>query len=70
MRAILFLVFVVVVLALIGWISFGRDNGRASINLEVQEIKDDTQKAIDSGSALMRKAGDKVENATTGEPVK
>lgn len=67
MRAIVFLLLVVIVLALVGWISFSRDNGRSSINLETQEISDDTKKALDSGAALLEKAGDKIDHATTSE---
>jgi hypothetical protein len=65
MRGVLFLVAIVIVLALIGWISFGRDDNRASINLETQEIREDTQKALDSGAALIERAGDKIDSAVS-----
>jgi hypothetical protein len=70
MRAIVFLAFVVLILALIGWISFSKDAERSSINLETQEIKEDTQKAMDSGAQLLEKAGQRIERATTSEPEK
>jgi hypothetical protein len=61
MRGILILILVVVVLAVVGWISFNRDGDRASINLETQEIREDTQKAIDSGAELLKRAGEKID---------
>jgi hypothetical protein len=67
MRGILFLILVVVILAVVGWISFNRDGDRASINLETQEIREDTQKALDSGAELLKKAGDKIDKAVDTE---
>jgi hypothetical protein len=67
MRGILFLILVVVVLAVVGWISFGRDGERASINLETQEIRDDTRKALDSGAKILERTGEKIESATNSD---
>jgi hypothetical protein len=67
MRAIVFLAFVVLILALIGWVSFSKDAERSSINLETQEIKEDTQKAMESGAQLLEKAGEQIDRATTSE---
>lgn len=70
MRAIVFLVFGVLILALVGWISFSRDGERSSINLETQEIKEDTQKVMESGAELLEKAERQIDRATTSEPEK
>lgn len=56
MRTILYLVLIVLVLALVGWITFNRDPARPGVNLETQKMKDDTQKALDTGSELLKKA--------------
>jgi hypothetical protein len=63
MRALIFLVAIVLILALVGWISFSKSAGRTSINLETQQIKQDTDRALESGSTLLRKAGDAVDHA-------
>jgi hypothetical protein len=61
MRALLFLVLVVVVLALVGWISFSKGPDRTSINIESDKIRQDTKQLMGSGAQVLHKAGDKVE---------
>ena len=63
MRALIFLVAIVLLLALAGWISFSNTPGRSSINIETQKIEQDTDRALESGSNLLRKAGDAVDQA-------
>jgi hypothetical protein len=70
MRALIFLALVVVVLALVGWLSWSNDSGRSSIHIETQEIKEDTQKALDSGAALLERAGEKVGTSNVNESAK
>jgi Flp pilus assembly protein TadB len=66
MRALIFLAVVVLILAFAGWISFSKSAGRSSINIETQQIKQDTDRAVESGSNLLRKAGEAVDQ--TNEP--
>ena len=61
MRALIFLAIVVILLALVGWITFGKDGGRASINLETETIRGDTGEMMKSGSELLDDARDEVE---------
>lgn len=68
MRAILLLAAVVLVLAFAGWISFSKSSDRSSINLETQQIKQDTDRALESGSALLREAGAAADRANASEP--
>jgi hypothetical protein len=56
MRGLLFIVAAIFLLALVGWISFSNTPGRSSINLETGEIKQDTQKMMDSGEQLIHRA--------------
>jgi hypothetical protein len=65
MRALIFLVAIVLLMALAGWISFSSAPGRSSINLETQQIEADTDRALESGAHLLQKASDSVEPATT-----
>ena len=50
MRALIFLVAIVLLMALAGWITFGSSPGRSTINVETQRIKQDTNRALDSGA--------------------
>jgi hypothetical protein len=65
MRAIIVVFAVVLLFALLGWISFSKGPARSSINLETDQIRTDTNKAMQSGADLLHKAGDKVEHETT-----
>lgn len=68
MRALLLVLAVVLILALIGWISFSKGPERTSINLEKNKIREDTKQMMQSGAELLHKAGDKVESETTQVP--
>lgn len=70
MRALIFLVAIVLLMALAGWISFSSGPGRSSINLETDRIEADTDRALESGAHLLQKASDAVEPAETpvGQP--
>jgi len=63
MRALVFLALVVIVLALVGWISFSKGPDRTSINIEANKIRQDTKQLMGSGGEMLHKAGDKVETA-------
>jgi hypothetical protein len=76
MRAIILLAAIVLVLALVGWISFSKGPDRASINIESDRIRQDTKQVMESGGQMLHKAGDKVEaeahrpsNSPDAEPV-
>lgn len=71
MRGIIILVLAVLILVVVGWIRFDRQSSRSSIHLETQEIKEDTQKAIDQGAELLQETGDAIESthpSTTESP--
>ena len=61
MRALIFLALVVVVLALVGWISFSKGPERTSINIESDKIRQDTKELMGSGAQMLHKSGEKVE---------
>lgn len=61
MRAVLILLALVIICALVGWISFSNGPDRTSINIETNEIRHDTKQVMQSGADLLHKAGDKVE---------
>jgi hypothetical protein len=61
MRALIFLGLIVLVLALVGWISFSKGPDRSSINIESDKIRHDTKQLMGSGADILHKAGDKVE---------
>jgi len=61
MRALILLVAIVLVLALVGWISFSKGPDRASVNIESERIRQDTKQVMESGAQVLHKAGDKIE---------
>jgi hypothetical protein len=68
MRALILLAAIVLVFALAGWISFSQGPDRASVNIESEEIRQDTKQVMESGAELLHKAGDKVEAEANREP--
>ena len=68
MRALLIVVALVLIFALVGWISFNKGPDRASINIESDKIRTDTKDVMDSGAHLLHKAGDKVESEANRAP--
>jgi hypothetical protein len=68
MRALILLAVIVLVLALVGWISFSKGPDRASINIESDRIRQDTKQVMESGGQMLHKAGDKVEAEAHREP--
>jgi hypothetical protein len=69
MRALILLAAVLLILALVGWLTFSRDDGRTSINLETQEIRQDTKELLESGSQALQRAGEATEpEARSEEP--
>ncbi len=67
MRALILLAAVVLVFALLGWISFNNSPGRASVNIESDRIRQDANKAMQTGGEILQKAGEKV-SSEVAEP--
>ena len=59
MRGLLALVVIVLILALVGWISFGNNANEATITIDKQKVKQDVEKIEESGKEL----GDRIERA-------
>jgi hypothetical protein len=68
MRAVILLAAIVLILALVGWISFSKGPDRASINIESDRIRQDTKQVMESGAEALHKAGDKVEAEAHRQP--
>ena len=49
----------------IGWLTFNHDTQRTGINLETQKMKDDTKKAMENGSELLKKAERSIDQSAT-----
>jgi hypothetical protein len=60
MRGLLILIVVIFVLVLVGWITFSRDSGRASINVETNEIREDTGELMQKGSEALQEAEEEI----------
>ena len=48
MKSVLTIAILVLVLALVGWVTFGTNSERSSINLETEQIRQDTSEALES----------------------
>jgi len=68
MRALLIIAAIVILFALIGWISFSSGPGRSSINLETDEIRQDTGEVMHEGSELLRDAEEEVTGTREESP--
>ena len=68
MRALILFAAIVLVLALVKWISFSKGPDRTSINIESNRIRQDTKEVMESGAKMLHKAGDKVETEAKRAP--
>jgi hypothetical protein len=68
MRALILLAAIVLVLALVGWISFRKTPEGPSVTIESERIRQDTKHVMDSSAQMLHKAGDKVEAEANREP--
>lgn len=59
MRVVLILVCAVLIMVLLGWMTFSRNSGEATININTQKIEQDTQRVIDRGDKLIHDADKK-----------
>lgn len=70
MRVLIVFAALVLLFALIGWITFSNDEGRSSINIETDEIRQDTGEMMNKGSDLLKDAEQEVAptNSTAPQP--
>jgi hypothetical protein len=62
MRLGIVLVMIIAVCCLIGWVTFSNVPGRTMINIETDQIRTDTDQALQSGARILRNAGEEIEN--------
>ena len=60
MRALILIAAIILLMALVGWVTFGTGPGRSSINLETEQIRQDTREALESGANAIHKAEEAV----------
>lgn len=68
MRALILLAAIVLVLALVGWISFSKGPDHASITIESDKIRQDTRQVMESGAQVLHKAEDKIDAEANQQP--
>jgi hypothetical protein len=61
MRILLLLIALVIIFALVGWVTFSNEPGRSSINIETDEIRQDTGEVMHKSSELLQDAEERVE---------
>ena len=64
MRVILGVVLVLLVLGLIGWVTFDFDSGRSSLNFETEKARQD----IDDLSESVNEMGDSINDVEDNDP--
>lgn len=64
MRTVIVIVVIVVALAAIGWLSFGTPQGEPTIQIETEEVEQDTEDMARAGSRAVEEVGDRL----SGEP--
>jgi hypothetical protein len=64
MRGLLALVVIVLILAVVGWISFGNKANEATITIDKEKVKQDVERIKESGKEL----GDQIERAVDDPP--
>jgi hypothetical protein len=62
MRLFILIVLILLVCSLIGWITFSKQPGHSSINLETDQIRSDADRAVESGAQLLKNAGQEIDN--------
>jgi hypothetical protein len=60
MRVLILVVALFVLFALVGWVTFSSESGRSSINVETNEIRQDTGEVLHKGSELLEDAEEEV----------
>lgn len=60
MRALILFAVLLLFFVLVGWLTFSNEPGRSSINLETDEIRQDTSEAMHHGSELLQNAEENV----------
>jgi hypothetical protein len=59
-RALILIAIIILLMALVGWVTFGTSPGRSSINLETDQIRQDTREALETGANALHQAEDAV----------
>jgi predicted negative regulator of RcsB-dependent stress response len=56
MRKLLVAVILVILLVVVGWMSFQYDGNKASVNFDAAEMREDTKEALQKGEAVLENA--------------
>lgn len=70
MRGIFWVVIVVLVFALLGWITFGNNDSEATLNIEKEKIRQDVETIKESGEELGDKIKRQIDSADADQPPK
>jgi len=65
MRVLILFVVILLICSLVGWITFSKGPGHASINIETDQIRADTDRAVDSGAQILKNTGEAIDDRAT-----
>lgn len=69
MKGIVAIIVIVLVLVLIGWISFRTDDGRATIQLDTNKAQADTERVVEGAKDLTQRAAEGLDDAVNRDDV-
>lgn len=70
MRALLVAVVVVIVLALLGWLRFGTPDGNPTLQIDTEEIREDSGEIVEQGKAAVENIHAEVQEEEAEERVR
>ena len=63
MKGLLILAAVVLLAALLGWLSFGNSDDSATMTIDKQEVRQDTEAAVEKAKEVAEEAKQKIQEA-------
>ncbi|WP_153555587.1 hypothetical protein [Roseimaritima sediminicola] len=68
MRAVVIIVVILLVLVLLGWLKFSTNDGNPAIQLDTQEIQDDTNRAVEGVKGAAEKVDEQIDIEVRRKP--
>jgi len=62
MRAIIVIIFLVLILAAVGWLRFSSPNGNPSVEIDAAKVRQDTSEVIESSKRAVGAAADDIDS--------
>jgi hypothetical protein len=67
MKALLLTIAIVALLFGLGWLSFASHDGKASVTVDTNRVKDDTSTAVEKGKEIVEEGIDKLKSKSNDD---